>query len=72
MPLLRQAVKDWRVTYPVVADNEYAIWNAFGNQYWPAHYIFDARGQLRYTAFGEGDYARQEQVIQQLLQENKA
>ncbi len=72
LPLLRQAVKDWRVTYPVVADNEYAIWNAFGNQYWPAHYIFDARGQLRYTAFGEGDYARQEQVIQQLLQESKA
>lgn len=59
LPLLRQAVKDWRITYPVVADNEYAIWNAFGNQYWPAHYIFDARGQLRYTAFGEGDYARQ-------------
>ena len=72
LPLMRQAVKDWRITYPVVADNEYAIWNAFGNQYWPAHYIFDARGQLRYTAFGEGDYARQEQVIQQLLQESKA
>ncbi|MGT8765676.1 cytochrome c biogenesis protein/redoxin [Klebsiella pneumoniae] len=72
LPLLRQAVKDWRITYPVVADNEYAIWNAFGNQYWPAHYIFDARGQLRYTAFGEGDYAHQEQVIQQLLQESKA
>ena len=72
LPLLSQAVKDWRITYPVVADNEYAIWNAFGNQYWPAHYIFDARGQLRYTAFGEGDYARQEQVIQQLLQESKA
>lgn len=47
-------MKAWRITYPVVADNEYAIWNAFGNQYWPAHYIFDARGQLRYTAFGEG------------------
>ncbi len=72
LPLLRRAVKDWRITYPVVADNEYAIWNAFGNQYWPAHYIFDARGQLRYTAFGEGDYARREQVIQQLLQESKA
>lgn len=72
LPLLRQAVKEWRITYPVVADNEYSIWNAFGNQYWPAHYIFDARGQLRYTAFGEGDYARQEQVIQQLLQESKA
>ncbi len=57
-PCCAGAVKDWRITYPVVADNEYAIWNAFGNQYWPAHYIFDARGQLRYTAFGEGDYAR--------------
>ncbi|MBL2838339.1 redoxin domain-containing protein, partial [Klebsiella pneumoniae] len=43
----KRQVKDWRITYPVVADNEYAIWNAFGNQYWPAHYIFDARGQLR-------------------------
>ncbi|WP_404680361.1 cytochrome c biogenesis protein/redoxin [Raoultella terrigena] len=69
LPALREAVAKWRLPYPVVADNTYAIWNAFGNRYWPAHYIFDARGQLRYTAFGEGDYARQEQVIQQLLRE---
>ena len=69
LPQLREAVSQRQLNYPVVADNNYAIWNAFGNQYWPAHYFFDARGQLRYTAFGEGGYARQEQVIQQLLRE---
>ena len=67
-----RAIKQWGLPYPVVADNHYAIWNRFGNRYWPAHYIFDAHGQLRYTAFGEGDYAGQEKVIQQLLQEAKA
>lgn len=67
-----RAIKQWGLPYPVVADNNYAIWNRFGNMYWPAHYIFDAHGQLRYTAFGEGDYAGQEKVIQQLLHEAKA
>ncbi|TCW09381.1 cytochrome c biogenesis protein CcdA [Raoultella sp. BIGb0138] len=70
LPALREAVAKWRLPYPVVADNAYAIWKAFGNQYWPAHYLFDARGQLRYTAFGEGDYRGQEKMIQQLLQES--
>ncbi|WEJ91292.1 MAG: cytochrome c biogenesis protein/redoxin [Klebsiella huaxiensis] len=69
LPALREAVTKWQLTYPIVADNGYAIWNAFGNQYWPAHYLFDAKGKLRYTAFGEGDYAQQEMMIQQLLQE---
>lgn len=64
-----RAIKQWQLPYTVVADNNYSIWNRFGNQYWPAHYIFDAHGQLRYTAFGEGQYAEQEQVIQQLLKE---
>ena len=50
-----RAIKQWQLPYPVVADNDYVIWNRFGNQYWPAHYLFDAHGQLRYTAFGEGD-----------------
>ncbi len=72
LPQLREAVSQRKLNYPIVADNHYAIWNAFGNQYWPAHYFFDARGQLRYTAFGEGDYARQEQMIQQLLREARA
>ncbi|MDU5779685.1 MAG: cytochrome c biogenesis protein/redoxin [Pantoea sp.] len=64
-----RAIKQWQLPYPVVADNNYAIWNRFGNQYWPAHYLFDAHGQLRYTAFGEGNYAEQEKVIRQLLKE---
>lgn len=66
---VKNAVKKWQLPYRVVTDNNYQIWNAFGNQYWPAHYYFDAKGQLRYTAFGEGDYAQQEKVIQQLLKE---
>ncbi|WP_277269221.1 cytochrome c biogenesis protein/redoxin, partial [Pantoea septica] len=64
-----RAIKQWQLPYPVVADNDYVIWNRFGNQYWPAHYLFDAHGQLRYTAFGEGNYAEQERVIEQLLKE---
>lgn len=65
------AVKKWRLNYPVVTDNNYQIWRAFGNQYWPAHYLFDARGQLRYTFFGEGNYAAQQQAIEKLLIEAK-
>ncbi|VUS57436.1 cytochrome c biogenesis protein/redoxin [Klebsiella spallanzanii] len=72
LPALREAVTKWQLTYPIVADNGYAIWNAFGNQYWPAYYLFDAKGKLRYTAFGEGDYVQQEKMIQQLLQEARA
>lgn len=66
---VKDAVNKWQLPYRVVADNNYQIWNAFGNQYWPAHYYFDAKGQLRYTLFGEGNYDKQEQVIQQLLKE---
>jgi len=69
---VRAAVKKWGLSYPVVTDNDYKIWSAFGNQYWPAHYLFDARGQLRYTFFGEGNYAGQEQAIEQLLKEARA
>lgn len=60
------------IGYPVAIDNDYAIWRAFDNQYWPAHYFIDARGQVRYSHFGEGSYDAQEQVIQQLLREAKA
>lgn len=66
------AIARWKLPYAVVTDNNYAIWNRFGNQYWPAHYIFDANGELRYTAFGEGDYEQQERVIQQLLSEARS
>ncbi|WP_435948035.1 cytochrome c biogenesis protein/redoxin [Dryocola sp. BD586] len=66
---VQNAVDKWQLPYAVVTDNHYQIWNAFGNRYWPAHYYFDVQGKLRYAAFGEGDYARQEQVIQTLLKE---
>ena len=55
------------VTYPVVVDNDYGVWNAFANHYWPALYFVDAAGRIRHHRFGEGDYERSEVVIQQLL-----
>ena len=64
-----KAMKDLGITYPVAIDNAYKIWRAFENQYWPAHYFADAKGQIRYHHFGEGDYAESERVIQQLLRE---
>jgi cytochrome c biogenesis protein CcdA/thiol-disulfide isomerase/thioredoxin len=69
---VRKQVKKLGIGYPVAIDNDYAIWKAFDNQYWPAHYIFDAKGQMRYSHFGEGRYDTQEKVIQQLLEEAKA
>ena len=53
---VRRAVRDLRVGYPVATDNEYAIWHAFGNLYWPALYFVDAQGRIRHHQFGEGDY----------------
>ncbi|PMU55663.1 cytochrome C biogenesis protein [Pseudomonas sp. GP01-A6] len=67
-----KAMKDLGITYPVAIDNNYKIWRAFNNQYWPAHYFADAKGQIRYHHFGEGDYAESERVIQQLLRESGA
>ncbi|WP_432226578.1 cytochrome c biogenesis protein/redoxin [Enterobacter wuhouensis] len=69
---VKNAVNKWQLPYRVVTDNNYRIWNAFGNQYWPAHYFFDAKGQLRYTSFGEGNVEQQEKVIQQLLKEARS
>jgi len=69
---VKNAVNKWQLPYRVVTDNNYQIWNAFGNQYWPAHYFFDAKGQLRYTSFGEGNIEQQEKVIQQLLKEARS
>lgn len=62
-----RAIKDLGVPYPVALDNNYALWSALKNNYWPAHYFVDAQGRIRYHHFGEGDYVRQEQVIRQLL-----
>ncbi len=69
---VQQAINKWQLPYRVVTDNNYKIWTAFGNRYWPAHYFFDAKGQLRYASFGEGNNNKQEQVIQQLLKKAKA
>ncbi|CAI8719011.1 cytochrome c biogenesis protein DipZ [Pseudomonas putida] len=69
---VKDKVKEYGITYPVAIDNNYAIWRNFDNQYWPAHYLIDAKGQVRYTHFGEGSYETQEKVIQQLLEEAKA
>ena len=66
---VQQAVKDLGVTYPVALDNNLAIWQAFNNQYWPAHYFIDAQGRIRHHHFGEGEYDQSERVIQQLLRE---
>ncbi len=64
---VRRAVKDLGITYPVALDNDYAIWQAFNNQYWPAHYFIDATGRIRSHHFGEGDYDGSEQTIRTLL-----
>jgi len=69
---VRKQVEKLGITYPVAIDNDYAIWRQFANQYWPAHYLIDAKGQVRYSHFGEGAYATQEKVIEQLLAEAKA
>lgn len=60
------------IVYPVAIDNNYKIWRAFANQYWPAHYFIDAKGRVRFSHFGEGRYQDQEKVIQQLLLEARS
>ena len=66
---VRRAVKDMRIDYPVAIDNDYAIWRALDNQYWPALYVVDAQGRIRHHQFGEGGYDKAERVIQHLLAE---
>jgi thiol-disulfide isomerase/thioredoxin len=63
------AAQEMRVNYPIALDSNYAVWRAFANHYWPALYIADEQGQIRYHHFGEGEYAMSEMVIQQLLGE---
>ena len=66
---VRRAVRDLGISYPVALDNDYALWRAFANRYWPAHYFVDAQGRIRFHHFGEGDEERSEAVIRQLLAE---
>ena len=67
---VRGAVHRLGVTYPVALDNDYKTWNAFHNQYWPAKYLIDRRGHLRFVHFGEGEYDTTEARIRTLLGEN--
>lgn len=69
---VENAVRELKVTYPVAIDSSYSIWRAFSNQYWPAQYLIDGRGRIRYHHFGEGEYGEAERVIQELLRENGA
>jgi thiol-disulfide isomerase/thioredoxin len=62
-----RAVADLKIDYPVALDNDYAIWQAFNNQYWPAHYFIDAQGRIRAHHFGEGNYRESEAIIRTLL-----
>ncbi|PMS17104.1 cytochrome C biogenesis protein [Trinickia dabaoshanensis] len=64
---VKRAAGDLGLHYPIAIDNGYRIWQAFGNQYWPAFYIADAQGRVRYHHFGEGDYETAERLIRQLL-----
>ncbi len=64
------AVRDLKITYPVAIDTNYEIWRAFNNEAWPAQYLIDAKGRIRYHHFGEDNYAEIERVIQELLKEN--
>ncbi|MFY9926674.1 MAG: thioredoxin family protein [Streptosporangiaceae bacterium] len=66
---VRRAMQDMQVDYPVAVDNDYAVWSAFANHYWPAVYVADAQGYIRHHHFGEGEYQRSEMVLQYLLAE---
>ncbi|MGH2941137.1 MAG: cytochrome c biogenesis protein DipZ [Solirubrobacterales bacterium] len=66
---VEEAIKTDGIEYPVVQDNENGTWNAYGNLYWPAEYFVDAKGEVRYAHFGEGEYGEKEQVIRELLAE---
>jgi thiol-disulfide isomerase/thioredoxin len=66
---VRRAAKDMQVSYPIAIDNDYAIWSAFNNHYWPALYLVDVQGRIRYHHFGEGAYEQSELMIQYVLAE---
>jgi thiol-disulfide isomerase/thioredoxin len=67
---IRQQANDMMVDYPIAVDSDYAVWTAFNNQYWPALYLVDGQGRIRYHHFGEGEYEKSERMIQKLLSDN--
>jgi thiol-disulfide isomerase/thioredoxin len=64
---LQAALRHYQITWPVIADNDRRVWNAYGNQYWPAIYLIDPHGKVVYYHLGEGDYEATEQRVRQLL-----
>jgi thiol-disulfide isomerase/thioredoxin len=64
---VKKAIGRFGIAYPVAQDNRYATWNAYSNQFWPAFYLVDRKGQVVYTHFGEGDYGKTENTIRTLL-----
>jgi hypothetical protein len=66
---VERAIKEFDVRYPIVVDNDYAIWESFDNHYWPALYFVDAEGEIRHHHFGEGEYEESEMVLQMLLRD---
>ena len=66
---VRKAIMDMKIDLPIAVDNNYDIWNAFNNHYWPALYLIDVNGRIRHKQFGEGGYEQSEKIIQQLLAE---
>jgi len=66
---VRWAIQNMKIDYPIAIDNNYAVWNAFNNEYWPALYFIDAKGHVRHHQFGEGEYQQCEVVLKQLLKE---
>ena len=69
---VREAAQAMRVEYPIALDSDYGVWSAFGNRYWPAVYLADAQGRIRYHHFGEGEYDDGEWMIQHLLREARS
>jgi cytochrome c biogenesis protein CcdA/thiol-disulfide isomerase/thioredoxin len=68
---VRRAASRFGLRYPVALDNDFDTWNAYSNQYWPAKYLIDIRGHVRYAHFGEGEYEKTEEAIRQLLGERR-
>jgi len=66
---VKAAVQNFQIQYPVILDNNYVNWNAYGNNYWPRDYLVDDQGLIRYNHIGEGGYAQTEQMIKSLLAE---
>jgi len=67
---VKQALKEFRINYPVALDNNYGTWQAYKNNYWPAEYLIDSKGHIRQAHFGEGHYDQMESAIRQLLRES--